>query len=171
MTTQRWKANHQVSLLPKSLHRRLLRPTFSLVHRAIHWTIWYQYSEEMEEGERCQCQPRHILDLVLLEGRGWVLDLVGCLCHLCRLHRTQLFRQSRLHNSLRTICWGCSRLFCVSFSLLQITYYVFCLCFIVFSWHFFLSKVADPGACALHNCNMATDICCPLYMLIGKSDT
>ena len=115
MTTQRWKANHRVSLLPKSLHRHLLRPTFLLVHRAIHWTTWYRYSEEVEEGR--QCRPQPILGLVLLEGQGWVLDLVGCLCRLC-LHGTQLRRQSRLHNSsLRTICWGCSRRFYVSYRL------------------------------------------------------
>lgn len=129
-TTQRWKANHQVSLLPKSSHRRLLRPTFLLVHRAIHWTTWYQYSEEVEEG--CQCQPQHILGSVLLEGQGWgwVLDLVGCLCRLCRpKHRTQLCRQRRLHNSLRTIYWGCSRRLCVSF--FSLTDCLLCFLFVV----------------------------------------
>lgn len=138
-TTQRWKANHQVSLLPKSSHRHLLRPTFLLVHRAIHWTTWYQYSEEVEE-EGYQCRPQQILGSMLLEGQGlgWVLDLVGCLYRLCRLKhqtqlkdRTQLCRQRRLHNSLRMICWGCSRYFCVSFSLLQIICYAFCLWFII----------------------------------------
>ena len=131
-TTQRWKANRQVSLLPKSSHRRLLRPTFLLVRRAIHWTTWYPYSEEVGEEEGCQCQPQHILGSVPLEGREWVPDLVGCLCRLCHLqHRTQLCRRRRLHNCLRTICWGCSRCLCVSFSLLQIICYAFCLWFII----------------------------------------
>ena len=138
-TTQRWKANHQVLLLPKSLHKRLLRPTFLLVHRAIHWTTWYQYSEEVVGR---QCQPHHILGSTLLEGQGWewVLDLVQCLCRLCRLKhriRIQLCRQRRLHNSLRTICWGCSRYFCVSF--FSLTDYLLCFLFVVYHWYPFFS--------------------------------